>query len=309
MSIEVRLLRPFLVTARRLSFTKAADELGISQPRLSFLIKKLEDQVGFQLFVRVPHQVRLSREGSQFLEYAEEIGNALSHFDHSISDLRGNVGTRIRFGSPISTTMRYPRRYELLDEFVTRHPSVRLKYENGLSNALVDRLREGKIDLTLSMMPFDPTGIGSLLMESSRVFVAIPKENPLSKKAEIAPQMLRGEKVAVTPLGASVPSYLTLSLTMLHEAGAIPVEAYEPQHGLQLYFAFRKRMCAIIHKWQGDMPDPDIGYTDMVFRPLVGADVSMKVHLLKLTGPQPLAVEWFWKIARRMSDQPDRAEA
>jgi DNA-binding transcriptional LysR family regulator len=302
MSIDVRLLKPFLATAEKLSFTKAADEIGVSQPRLSLLIKKLEDQLGFALFVRAPHHVQLSREGGQFLDYAKEIDGALKHFDRSVWDLRANIRARLRIGSPMSTTVRYPDRFEILDQFAARHPAIRLRMEGGYSNHLVERLRQGKLDLTFAMVPFEPAGLVALPLESSQIFLAIPSEHPLADCRQVTLEQMAGVKVAVMP-AFSGTSYLLHSNTVLQRAGAVLIEAYEPQHNMLLHFAARKRVCVIVHKWRGQMQEPNQGYPDMVLRPLIGVDASMHVHLLKLPGPQPAPVEWFWKLAQQFASR------
>lgn len=301
MPIDVRLLKSFLATAERLSFTKAADDLSVSQPRLSLLIRKLEDQLGFALFVRAPHHVRLTNEGAQFLEHARELNSALKHFGESVLDLRGDVRSRLRLGSPVTTTVAYPDRFDLIDEFASRHKTIRLIIDGGFSNVLVQRLREGKLDLTFAMTPFDPPGLVSLQLATSTAYLAIPQEHALARHARVSLDMLNGVKVATIQKSAGT-TYRLLSNTMLRQAGAILVGAYEPHGSSLMQYAARKRLCTITHVWHGQKLKPNNEYPDLVLRPLVGVDVSQRVHLLKTAGPQPPAVEWFWRLAKRHAE-------
>jgi DNA-binding transcriptional LysR family regulator len=297
MAVDVRLLKPFMATAEKLSFTKAAEEIGISQPRLSLLIKKLEDQLGFPLFLRWPHHVRLSDEGTIFLEQARNLLDAIRLMDGTVSQLRGELRSRLRLGSPVTTVGSFPDRGMLIEEFAARHPKIRLKVESDFAPSLVARLRQGRLDLTIASLPVDTNGLNALPLAHSVPHLAIPKGHPLAKESAVTTDMLDGITVAVLPRNAAT-EYIRRVHVPLKEAGAKLMEAYEPTQATIMPFASKHSVCAIVQRWRGQTEDYTLSYPGFAIRPLSGIDAGITMVLLKKAGAQPAPVEWFWQLAQ-----------
>ena len=311
MSIDVRLLKPFIAVAEKLSFTKAAEKLSVSQPRLSLLIKRLEEQLGFTLFIRKPHNVRLTDEGVRFLEEARNLQQAMQQLDQTVWRLRSGARSKISLGSP-SFSREVPRRVALIDEFSARHPSLRIDIEDGYTPRLVEHLRQDKLDLTLAAAPFDGRGLESVLLCTSSPVLAIPEECPLARLSQIGPGDVRGVRIAIFPhyIGAA---YVQAWYDPFREAGAELIESNEPHYGTQLRFAARRRLSTILHRWSDQLREPNDGFSDMVLRPLTGF-AGARRHTLRRNPRVPTApLEWVWKLAeqfaREGAEQPSHAVA
>lgn len=303
MAIDVRLLTPFLAVAERLSFTRAADALNVSQPRLSLLIKKLEEQVGFPLFIRKPHHVQLTPTGEDLYREALRFEEALKRLDHAVGRLRVAARTKLRIGSP-SSSRETPAREKLLNEFSVQHPSLSLDIVDGYTPRLLEQLREGKLDLTFAMasVPFNQTNLDCVLVSTSTPVLAIPEEDPRAALPFIDAAALNGSKIAVFPhyIGTA---YVEAWYRPLEAAGAILTQSNEPYYATQLPFAARRRLSTILHRWPGELQEPNAGYPDMVLRPIVGFPLASRLFVVRRAGNQLPAVEWFWSLANTLSDE------
>lgn len=137
------LLRSFVAVSRALSFTRAAERLGVRQSTVSQHVRKLEDAIGRTLLARDTHTVALTADGEAMLEFATTIleagDRALAHF-RSV-EVRG----RLRLG--VSEDLVVTRMAAILDGFRRRHPGVDLVLTVGLSETLESTLDGGDLDL------------------------------------------------------------------------------------------------------------------------------------------------------------------
>ena len=137
------LLRSFVAVARALSFTRAAEALGVRQSTVSQHVRRLEDVVGRTLFVRDTHSVALTSDGEAMVEFADTI---LDTQERAVAHFRGvQVRGRLRLG--VSEDLVLTRMASILDGFRRRHPAVDLVLTVGLSENLESALDTGDLDL------------------------------------------------------------------------------------------------------------------------------------------------------------------
>ncbi|MET8943619.1 LysR substrate-binding domain-containing protein [Streptomyces sp. NPDC004542] len=148
-------LRTFLAVAQTLSFTRAARRLGLRQSTVSQHVRRLEDSVGRQLFLRDTHSVELTEDGEAMLGFARRI---LAVHEQAASFFTGTrVRGRLRFGA--SEDFVLTRLPEILEGFRYDHPEVDLELTVELSGTLHEQLAAGKLDLVLAKRrPQDPHG-------------------------------------------------------------------------------------------------------------------------------------------------------
>lgn len=139
-------LRTFLAVAQTLSFTQAAQRLGLRQSTVSQHVRKLEDAAGRRLFARDTHGVELTEDGEAMLGFARTIleANERAAGFFAGTRLRG----RLRFGA--SEDFVLTRMPEVLEGFRREHPEVDLELTVELSGTLHKLLAAGRLDLVLA---------------------------------------------------------------------------------------------------------------------------------------------------------------
>ncbi|MFJ1990285.1 LysR substrate-binding domain-containing protein [Streptomyces asiaticus] len=159
-------LRTFLAVSQTLSFTQAADRLGVRQSTVSQQVRKLEAAVGRQLFARDTHGVELTEDGEAMLGFARSI---LEANERAASWFRGTrLRGRLRFGA--SEDFVVTRLPEILEGFRRDHPEVDLELTVELSGTLHERLEAGKLDLVLAKRSEDRPG-GQLVWRDRLVWI------------------------------------------------------------------------------------------------------------------------------------------
>ncbi|MFF4871255.1 LysR substrate-binding domain-containing protein [Streptomyces sp. NPDC090109] len=162
-------LRTFLAVAQTLSFTRAADRLGLRQSTVSQHVRRLEEATGRPLFSRDTHRVELTEDGEAMLGFARTILQAHERAAAFFGGTR--LRGRLRFGaSEDFVTTRLP---EILESFRREHPEVDLELTVELSGTLQARLAAGRLDLILAKRRGTEGG-GRLVWEDSLVWIGSP---------------------------------------------------------------------------------------------------------------------------------------
>lgn len=186
--LNLHLLEQFVALARTKNFTRAADELHLSQPALSRAIQKLEDQLGSPLFERKPREVVLTDLGELLLERAKEI---LQLMEDTISELSeaGRRG-RIRLGA-IPTIAPYflPG---LLHAFAKKHPDVLVVVQEDTTENLVRRCSHGEIDLAILAQPVIARHLEVEPLFEEELLLVVPVDHPLASARSVKIEALEG---------------------------------------------------------------------------------------------------------------------
>jgi len=186
--LNLHLLEQFVALARTKNFTRAADELHLSQPALSRAIQKLEDQLGSPLFERKPREVVLTDLGELLLERAKEI---LQLMEDTISELSeaGRRG-RIRLGA-IPTIAPYflPG---LLHDFAKKHPDVLVVVQEDTTENLVRRCSHGEIDLAILAQPVIARHLEVEPLFEEELLLVVPVDHPLASARSVKIEALEG---------------------------------------------------------------------------------------------------------------------
>jgi DNA-binding transcriptional LysR family regulator len=148
--MDFRQLQYVTTVARCQNITKAAKELFISQSALSHYIQNVEKEMGMQLFDRSTTPLSLTYAGSRFIAYAQEMLLQNKELKKEFSDITHNVKGKIKLGIPPErAAYMLPR---MIPEFSAKYPSIELDIATGSGIRLVERLKNGSIDLILLSM-------------------------------------------------------------------------------------------------------------------------------------------------------------
>ncbi|HET9504940.1 MULTISPECIES: LysR substrate-binding domain-containing protein [Hymenobacter] len=140
-------LRVFAAVARHLSFTKAGQELFVSQPAVTKHIRELEAQYGQRLLERRGNRVSLTEAGRLLHAHAEAVAASAQQLDEQLAGLRDpeEAAGRLRLGA--STTLSQYVLPGWLPAFQARYPQVQLTLFNANSERIADALLRGELDL------------------------------------------------------------------------------------------------------------------------------------------------------------------
>lgn len=140
-----RRLKIFHTVARLLNFTKAAEELHMTQPAVTFQIRQLEEQFNTRLFDRTHNKVTLTDVGKQVFSYSERILKLYEDMTRSITEMTGDVSGSVTLGA--STTIAEYMLPLLIGEFKTKFPEVMINLRESNTEDIVSMVENNDIDL------------------------------------------------------------------------------------------------------------------------------------------------------------------
>ncbi|MEM7256463.1 MAG: LysR family transcriptional regulator [Pseudomonadota bacterium] len=201
MSDNLSSLRLFCRVARTKSFTAAAKEVGLSQPSVSRIISKLENDLGTALVVRTTHAVKLTEAGAEYLDRLEPIIAALEEANHMARG-DGTLKGRLRVGCATSFAVReiIPR----IGRFIEENPALKIDFV--LSDAMQDLIDQA-IDVAIRFGPLaDSNLVARKIGDSPRMILASPKYLEKAGTPE-KPAELANHKVVVGPSGVGISGW------------------------------------------------------------------------------------------------------
>jgi DNA-binding transcriptional LysR family regulator len=203
LDLPINQLRTFLTVARRLSFTRAAEELHLTQPAVSAHIRKLERAIGGPLFEQIGRRVSLTPVGQVMARYAEQVLALEDELLVAIADVQGVCQGSLAIGT--STTIGISVLPGLVRQYRQAHPLVRLQLQIGNYAEAVQGLLDGRLDVAL--MPHPTPGMelderleSVTVMDDDLVLVVAP-DHRWAEVPSIEPQDLIGEPFVLTGAG------------------------------------------------------------------------------------------------------------
>lgn len=185
--MDLQQLRVFREAARSGGFTRASEDLHLSQSTISLHMKRLEEELGTPLFLRTRRRVYLNEAGQVLLEYVERIFQEIKNAEMAVRELGRMERGTIRLGSGATTvTYRLPR---VLAGYQRKYPHMELIVTTDSSENLANAVHQQKLDIAVVMLPVQPSYSIEILplLHEELVFV-ISSSHPLAQKDTIEPQ-------------------------------------------------------------------------------------------------------------------------
>jgi len=185
-----RQLEVFEAIARLGNFTRASEELHLTQPTVSMQMKKLADAAGLPLYEQVGRQIQLTEAGKELAATAREILQSLERFDMAVADMQGLKKGKLRL--TVTTTAKYfaPR---ILGEFSRIHPGIEVALKVTNRQKVLGRAAENLDDLYILCLPDSDVALETLpFLENSLVVLAHP-DHPLAGVSNILIERLAEE--------------------------------------------------------------------------------------------------------------------
>lgn len=199
MHLTLRQLRVFTAVVRHLNFTRAAEELHLSQPAVSMQIKQLESGVGVDLFEQHGKRVQLTEAGRELHHYCRSIQALLDEAAEVMEDLKG--ARRGHLFISVASTANYFAT-NLLAAFKKRYPNTSFSLDVTNRETLLQQLENNEKDLVIMGKPPDEMDVvRDSFMDNPLVIIA-PPDHPLVAESQAKLEQLQNEIFVVREQGS-----------------------------------------------------------------------------------------------------------
>ncbi len=199
MNVTLRQLKVFESAARLLSFTRASEELFLTQPAVSMQVRQLEDEVGLSLFEKLGKKVHLTEAGRELYQYTRAIFQELEEVEEVLESMKGVKKGRLDIA--VASTVNYfaPR---LLAAFSRHYPGIRLTIEATNRKNLIRLLESNQKDLVLMGKPPEQLDLEFEPFMDNPLVVIAPPKHPLVGKTNIPLERLADETFVIREPGS-----------------------------------------------------------------------------------------------------------
>jgi len=215
--LNFRQLEAFYLVGKMKSFTRAAEELNVTQPAVTIQIKSLEKSLNLKLIQRVGKRVQLNEAGELLYQYAEKIFNLVSDADEKMRDFKKLMRGTLQVG----TTKHYARYIMpyLLSEFQRRYPRIKVILDEGNSENMARSVLEMKNELALISEINLDRKIKSDFFSTVEFILVASSEHKFSGRKSISLKELNDEPVILREKGSALRDAI---LRKFHEYGIWP---------------------------------------------------------------------------------------
>jgi DNA-binding transcriptional LysR family regulator len=274
----LRHLRYFVTVAEERHFGRAAERLHMAQPPLSQQIRRLEAELGVELFVRTTRRVDLTPAGAAYLEKARAILASVEEAAHQTRRVAAGVVGHLAIGCVGSVT------YSLLPALSRRLaeelPGVDFSFRGEmLASEQVEALRDGTIDLALLRPPVADGSIALTRLRRDRLVAAVPADHPLAERKQVRVADLEGTPLIVHSADRRSTMYDVVR-RLCRDAGFDPVIRHEVGETSTLITLVAGGLGVAV------VPGPvsALALTGVAYRPLVRPATTVELAAAHRTG-------------------------
>lgn len=228
--LNLKQLKVFYYVAKNLSFTRAAEELFVTQPAVTMQVDALERHYGTRLFTREKKSLALTEAGSLLFSYAERIMMLAFEADQSLLNLRAHPRGVLHIGTTKTWARVLMPSYIL--GFQERFPDIHLSLDEGSSHEMAASVLYGRNDLAIvGRVPYDPRleVIPFPGHEIDELVLAMHPEHPLADRESLFLADIQHEPLILREQGSGIRHVITrqaeeegLSLNIMLEASSTP---------------------------------------------------------------------------------------
>ena len=197
-----RQLQIFESVFRLGSFTRAAEELFLTQPTVSMQIKKLIDAIGLPLFEHVGRRVEPTEAGKELYQACRQVFEVLANLEMKISDLQGLKRGRLRLG--VISTAKYLAP-EMLGAFSQQFPGIDLALKVTNRERIIERMGANEDDLyIMGQAPDGEIEVEAYRFAPNPLVIIAPRNHPLVGQKNISIQRLSEEPLIIREPGSGI---------------------------------------------------------------------------------------------------------
>jgi DNA-binding transcriptional LysR family regulator len=222
MKLDWNHLEFFRVTGRLQHVTRAAEQLGMSQPALSRALAQLERTLGVPVLERAGRSIRLTRHGETFLRRIERAHADIEEARLELADVAGSHRGAVALGFMRTLGADYVP--NVVRRFTLRFPGVRFTFIQNNSDMLTDLLLKGEADLIFTAVPAVHPKLSWSQTAHQNLVLIVPKDHPLARRRTVALRDMAAEKFV-----SFKPEHAMRRLTddLCQQAGFTPSFSFE----------------------------------------------------------------------------------
>lgn len=189
--MEIRQFNYFMTVAKLGSFTKASQQLHVSQPALSKTIKAFESELNVELLDRSDREVKLTDSGEIVYNHGLKIFDTLSSLTSNLEDNSSLKSGSIKIGLPsLIGIMFFP---SMIKGFSSAYPHLTTELIEEGTHKVIRLVDEGEIDCGIVMLPVDETKFDVFQLTEDKLMLYLQKSHPLAQRSEIALTDIKNE--------------------------------------------------------------------------------------------------------------------
>ncbi|HYL72075.1 MAG TPA: LysR family transcriptional regulator [Candidatus Dormibacteraeota bacterium] len=189
--VTLRQLRVFAAAARHMNFSRAAEELHLSQPAVSTQLKELSAEVGLPLFERIGKKTYLTPAGEEMLHCASAITQRMKEAEEAVAQLKGVTGGRLNVAVISAGDYFFPR---VLAAFGAAHPGITFNLTVHNREGLLRHLADNLTDLAVMVRPPRDADIVALPFAPHPYVIVAAPDHPLARARQIPRAALSRER-------------------------------------------------------------------------------------------------------------------
>jgi len=194
--MELRQLEYFMAICEELHFTRAAENLGITQPTLSHQMKALEDALGIPLFDRLGKKIAITEAGKILQEQCRKIFSNLKSAYEQIEELQKVKRGKLVVGALPGDLSQLASK--LLLEFHHKYPQVQIKIF-GLDD-VVERVLQNEIDLALTLMAPEDERLTKIPLYNEEFYLTVSYDHPLADRDKVEFEEIKDIPLVLCPI-------------------------------------------------------------------------------------------------------------
>lgn len=223
MLMELRQLEYLVAVAEEANFTRAAERIHVAQPAVSAQIQRLERELGQPLLDRTRRAVRLTAAGVAVLPYAKAALAAVTDIKVAVDELTQLVRGTVTIGTVTSHSVDIP---SLLADFHEVHPNVEITLSTDSSDALIEKVRAGRLDAAIVSVGSDeqPEGLDVEVVTDEAIQAVVSLTDEWASRKTVRLSDLADRQLIALPVGAGIRHQFDVACA---RAGVTPRVAFE----------------------------------------------------------------------------------
>ncbi len=288
-------LKVFHTVATKLSFTKAAAELFVTQPAVTKHIHELEQQTGQRLFKRNGNSISLTSAGELLLGYTEKIFELYAALEADMAQLNNTVGGTLRIGA--STTIAQNILPKILALFRKSYPAVSFSFQEGNTDFITHKVIDEKLDIALveGSSHFPQIAYSNFIQDE---IVLVAKANSrLAKLTEINPQQLLEIPLVLREIGSGTLDviYKALASVNINPKDLIVETHMENTTSIKQYLQYSETAAFLSIQTISN----ELKYNELSVIDIKGLDIFRTFEFIQQQGNSSSLTELFKQFCRR----------